>query len=61
MLNKPFDDYVEYIKNHHGSEGWIAVYESSLINQGKEDLGMYCALVSDDKSISKVPFLYMVT
>ncbi len=54
MFKNPFDDYVEYIKNQHGSDIWITVYESSLINQGKEDLGLYCALVSDDKSISAV-------
>jgi hypothetical protein len=52
MLKNPFEDCVDFIKNKHGEESWITVYKSTHINQASESVGMYSALVTNEKSIS---------
>ncbi|HGN9463030.1 TPA: hypothetical protein ACK0N4_000682 [Enterobacter cloacae] len=50
MNQNPFEDFIEFITNQHGEEIWITVYKTEKINNSDHDGGMYCALVSKEKT-----------
>lgn len=50
MTQNPFEDFIEFITNQHGEEIWITVYKTEKINNSDHDGGMYCALVSKEKT-----------
>jgi hypothetical protein len=50
MLDNPFDDFIDFLNNKHGEELWITVYKNEPINNSEQDSGMYCALVTKDKT-----------
>lgn len=50
MHENPFNDFIASITTKHGEENWITVYKNTLINDSGHDEGMYCALVTPEKS-----------
>lgn len=50
MSDNPFDDFIDFLNNKHGEEVWITVYKHEPINNSEHDSGMYCALVTKDKT-----------
>jgi hypothetical protein len=50
MSINPFEDFIEFVVDKHGEENWITVYKQDPINNGDHDGGMYCALVSQEKT-----------
>jgi hypothetical protein len=50
MPDNPFEDFLEFVTDKHGEENWVTVYKQDPINNGDHDGGMYCALVSEDKT-----------
>lgn len=50
MSANPFDDFISFITKNHGEENWVTVYKNIPIAGGSEDGGMYCALVSPDRT-----------
>lgn len=50
MSNNPFEDFIEFVIGKHGEENWVTVYKQDPINNGDHDGGMYCALVSQEKT-----------
>jgi len=46
----PFDDFIKFILEKYGEENWITVYKRDPINNGDHDGGMYCALVSKERT-----------
>ena len=50
MSNNPFEDFIDFLANKHGEELWVTVYKREPINNTDHDGGMYCALVSQEKT-----------
>ncbi|EHS7016815.1 hypothetical protein ACUB10_001073 [Escherichia coli] len=50
MTNNPFVDFIEFLTNKHGEEVWVTVYKTEEIKNTDHDGGMYCALVSKEKT-----------
>lgn len=50
MSVNPFKDFIKFILEKHGEENWITVYRHDPINNSDYDGGMYCALVSKEKT-----------
>lgn len=50
MSPNPFEDFIEFLTNKHGEDIWITVYKRDPINDTDHDGGMYCALVSKEKT-----------
>lgn len=50
MIRNPFDDFIESTIKKHGEEMWVTVYKMERINNSDHDGGMYCALVSKEKT-----------
>lgn len=50
MSANPFEDFIKFIFDKHDKENWITVYKSDPLNNSDHDGGMYCALMSKDKT-----------
>lgn len=50
IMNNPFNDFIDFLNNKHGEELWVTVYKNEPIDDSDHDGGMYCALVSEEKT-----------
>lgn len=50
MIKNPFSDYILFIKQKHGEETWVTVYQNTINIDDDQENKMYCALVTQEEA-----------